>query len=185
MAYQNILAHFTSGGSPATGLSPTIRVRDVDLGTLAVTDAAMTEVGDGAYTYDFTGYDSQKDYSIRCDGGTTLSGSERYTFGGNDSYVDDVWDRDLSLHSTDGSAGKIVSDLETYTMRALGLMQENYYLDNNTYDIYNGIKLLTGARIRIYSNASSVGTASDIVATYQIVSVWNDDELQTYKVIKQ
>lgn len=86
----NILAFFTSGGVPATGLSPTIRVRDVSTGTLVVTDAAMTEVGDGHYSYDYTGYDSTKDYAIRCDGGVTLPYGERYTYAGNESYVDDV-----------------------------------------------------------------------------------------------
>jgi hypothetical protein len=92
---QNILAHFTSNGTPAVGLSPTIRVREVVGGALVVTDASMSETGDGGYSYNFADYDYQKDYSIRCDGGTTLSGSERYTFGGNENYVDDVWGSNL------------------------------------------------------------------------------------------
>ena len=86
----NILAFFTNSGMPATGLSPTIRIREVPAGTLVVTDAAMTEVGDGHYSYDYTGYDYLKDYAIRCDGGATLAASERYTYAGNENYVDDI-----------------------------------------------------------------------------------------------
>lgn len=376
---QYILAHFTSGGTPAIGLSPTIRIRDISTGSLVITDATMSGVGDGGYSYDFTSYDSQEDYSIRCDGGATLSGSERYTFGGNENYVNDVvdgvWDETLADHtqagtyggelatkadiaastSTDsttaisgsvifgtedsgtyistnirddnywvieadviagltvelvfnipddnragvfrvfgryegnppsthyqnlwvynyealawerlieefmpggntsdseytheyfernidrnnnnevkfrtvhnvtsyndshhmfidfaevtsiniitaadianavwteditsittfGTAGKILNDLEIYAIRALGLMQENYYLDNNTYTTYNDVKLLTGGRIRVYSNASSVGTASDVIGTYVIEADWTNDELNYYKVAKQ
>ena len=49
-----ILAFFTSSGSPATGLSPTIRIRDLFDDSLVVTDAVMSESGDGNYKYDFT-----------------------------------------------------------------------------------------------------------------------------------
>ena len=85
-----ILAFFTSNGSPAAGLSPTIRIREIPAGTLVITDAAMTEIGDGSYSYNFTGYSVSKDYAIRCDGGSTLTGSERYTYAGNENYVDDI-----------------------------------------------------------------------------------------------
>ncbi len=74
---------FTNTGTPATGLSPTIRIRDLSDNSLVVTDAAMTEVGDGWYKYDFTTYDNEKDYAIRCDGTATLSGSDRYAFVGS------------------------------------------------------------------------------------------------------
>ena len=84
----NILAFFTNSGFPATGLSPTIRIREVPAGTLVVTDAAMTEVGDGHYSYDFTAYNYLKDYAIRCDGGATLTSSKRYTYAGNENYID-------------------------------------------------------------------------------------------------
>lgn len=70
-------------------------------------------------------------------------------------------------------------------LRAVGLMQENYYLDQTSYTTYNGVKLLTSGRLRVYSVAGSVGTDSDILATYTITAAWSNDELQTYKVVKQ
>ena len=85
-----ILAFFTNNGVPATGLSPTIRIRNVDTTVLVVTDAAMSETGDGHYSYDFTGYDPTEDYAIRCDGGVTLRNTDRYKYAGNDNYYDDI-----------------------------------------------------------------------------------------------
>lgn len=75
-----IVASFTSLGVPATGLAATIRVRRTDTGALVVTDAAMTEQGDGAYAFSFAPTDGL-DYSIRADGTATLPASERYAFG--------------------------------------------------------------------------------------------------------
>lgn len=80
-----VLSLFTNNGTPATGLSPTIRVRKVSDNSLIVTDAAMTEVGDGWYKYDFSSYDPSLDYAIRCDGGASLPAGERYTFAGSDN----------------------------------------------------------------------------------------------------
>ena len=57
-----ITAFFTSSGVPITGLSPTIRIRDVSDNSLLVTDAAMSEIGDGNYKYNFITYDLHKDY---------------------------------------------------------------------------------------------------------------------------
>jgi len=75
-----------NNGTPATGLSPTIRIRNIVTGELLVTDAIMTEVGDGGYYYNFVGYDSSIIYQVRCDGGSSLQ--NRYTFG--DSPEDDT-----------------------------------------------------------------------------------------------
>lgn len=69
--------------------------------------------------------------------------------------------------------------------RVMGLVQENYYLDNTVYTNYQGIKLLTSGRIRIYSNKDSVGTDNDVLSIYSVISEWLGDELQTYKVVKQ
>ena len=66
--------------------------------------------------------------------------------------------------------------------RALGLSQENYYLDQT---VYNGNGQLTSGRIRTYLVPGSVGTGNDVLATYDITAVWSGTELQTYKVIKQ
>jgi hypothetical protein len=74
----NVITFFSLYGTPSTGLTPTIRIRNAVTNALVITDAAMTEIGDGFYKYDFSGYDNSIEYTIRCDGGVTLVGSERY-----------------------------------------------------------------------------------------------------------
>lgn len=67
-------------------------------------------------------------------------------------------------------------------LRALGLTQENYYLDQTTYDEYQGQPLLTGGRIRLYANKQDVGTDNGVSAEYTVSSAWQNNRLQTYKV---
>jgi len=85
-----ITTQFLNAGVPAIGLAPTIRIRDVLTGALIITDAAMTEIGDGMYKYDFVGYVGGTDYAIRADGGVTLTGSDRYVFGVNNAVQDNI-----------------------------------------------------------------------------------------------
>ena len=77
-----ILAAITQSGTPQTGLDPvpTLRIRDLSDNSLAVTDAAMTEVGDGWYKYDFTTYSAEKDYAIRVDAGAAFADIDRYYY---------------------------------------------------------------------------------------------------------
>jgi|GEM_PF-7004831 len=67
------------------------------------------------------------------------------------------------LNDEEVSASVVESDLK----RALGLMHENIYIDLPIYDSDNN---LVSARVRIYSQASSVGTSSDIIGTYLITA---------------
>ncbi len=154
-----ILAFFTNGGLPLTGLSPTIRIRDLADNSLVVTDLSMTEVGDGYYKYNFSAYDLDKDYSIRCDGGDTLPNSDRYTYAGNENYLDDIENSSLSTQITANQA-----DLK----KVLGLVHQNLYIDETLFDKERN---LYSARLRIYENSASVGTASDVLATYEITAV--------------
>lgn len=87
-----ILASFTDSGVPASGISPlpTIRIRNVDTTAIVVTDAFMTETGDGFYAYDFAAQDVAEDYSFRCDAGNSLSTSDRYTFGSSGPYDESI-----------------------------------------------------------------------------------------------
>jgi len=88
-----------------------------------------------------------------------------------------IWSsNEASYIGTSGMGGAI--------LRGLGLLQENHYLDNTSYTTYNGQKLMTEGRIRIYSNSASVGTDCGCVASYIITASWNNDELDTYKVVK-
>lgn len=72
---------------------------------------------------------------------------------------------------------------QTELIRALGLMQENYALDQMTYiSNKNNIKQLASARIRIYSDTTAVGTMEKILAMYSIAPLWEDDEMVQYDV---
>ncbi len=91
--------------------------------------------------------------------------------------ADAVWDENLSNHSIPGSASMKI-------LQGLGLMQENQYMDNTVYTTYNNQKLLTSARIRTYSTATDVGTATNVIASYLVSASWNNDEMTSYMVTK-
>jgi len=82
-----ITAYFESAvDTPMTAptTAPRIRIRREDTQVLVVTDASMTEIGDGLYRYDFA-EDAALEYTFRCDGdplaaGQTSTGG-RYTNG--------------------------------------------------------------------------------------------------------
>lgn len=95
----------------------------------------------------------------------------------NENIADHVLDEPIAEHLDSGSFGESV-------FKMLGLSQENYYLDQTVYTTYNSVKLMTSGRLRTYTNPASVGTVNDILATYTITAVWNNDELQNYKVVK-
>lgn len=104
-----IVASFTREGVPATGLSPEVVVRDVDTSVIVINGASMNETGDGFYSYDFSGYNPSKDYTVICDS-VTLSGVERYSYGSSGEY-NEVLD---SIESTVG-----VVDLRTLLIRKI------------------------------------------------------------------
>jgi hypothetical protein len=76
-----ISSFVTDSGVPATGLSPTIKIREVATDVLVVDSENMTEVGEGFYKFNFSTYDQAKDYTIFVDAGDTLSSSDRYQYG--------------------------------------------------------------------------------------------------------
>jgi len=78
MANLEIQARFKNSGVPATGLSPTITIYNRSNKNIPIAGAAMTELADGFYYYDFSGFQPTKDYLFSMDGTATLSGSERY-----------------------------------------------------------------------------------------------------------
>ncbi len=134
MAEIEINSLFTDNGLPKTGLSPTIRIWEVSgaIQTLIVgvpsgtgqnTDGAMSEIGDGFYTFLFTdliGYDPLKKYLIRTDGTATLQDTDRYQTGSIDpieeTIINGVWDEVISPdHLGTGSAGLILSEIKADT----------------------------------------------------------------------
>ena len=166
-----ILAFFTDHGVPKTGLTPTVRIRDISDNTLIITDSTSSEVGDGWYKYDFVQYDSAEEYAIRFDGGPSLSDTDRYTSTTNDSFAEDVADavfeEQINEHLVDGSFGYAVNEINNDLKRVLGLMHENIFIDQTVYDEHGN---MSSARVRIYSNSSSVGSANDVIGTYTITS---------------
>lgn len=71
-------AGFSTLGVPETGLSPTIIIRDTSDGSVVINGVGMTEVGGGAYKYDFDN-DTAKKYSIVIDGGVDTLDSRYMT----------------------------------------------------------------------------------------------------------
>ena len=134
---------------------------DFDANTVSGT-VNIIELGNGHYRAKFTPYKVGMWYII-------IYHNQYFPWGKSD---------DVLVYTSDFD--RIANDLT----RVLGLTQENYYLDNTVYTSYLGVKLLTDGRVRIYSNKDSIGTINDVIATYQIVSEWTNDELKTYKVIK-
>ncbi len=166
-----VVANFTEVGVPKTGLTPTIRIRDVATSALEITDVNMSEVGDGWYKYFFTAYDPLEEYIARCDGGATLADTERYTWGGNDSFVDDisenVWNLPADSHVEPGSFGELTNQASEDIIAALGLTNHNKYVDQPVYD--ENCNLIS-ARVRLYSDAESIGTSNDVLNTYLVTS---------------
>jgi len=60
-----------------------------------------------------------------------------------------------------------VMDNQEVSNRILGLTHENIYIDNTRFDTDDN---LYSARLRTYSTSASVGTANDVLATYQITA---------------
>lgn len=67
-------------------------------------------------------------------------------------------------------------------IRILGLVQENFAIDNTLYDD-NGNMIYS--RIRIYSNEESVGTEDDVITEYDVNATYTETgQMLTYQVKK-
>ena len=60
-----------------------------------------------------------------------------------------------------------ISDIHDSVIKTLGLVHHNIYIDNTTYDEHGN--MITG-RVRIYSDAASVGTNNNVIETYLITA---------------
>ncbi|TFH11194.1 MAG: hypothetical protein E4H14_01180 [Candidatus Thorarchaeota archaeon] len=119
MATKNITVFFTDAGVPKTGLSPTINIWNLTTSTLDVSAAAVTEVSAGSmpgwYNYAFTSYNYDESYLFTIDGGAGMfiSVCDRYKYGGNESYEEDisyeVWEEDNTTHTTTNTTGQLLN----------------------------------------------------------------------------
>jgi len=60
-----------------------------------------------------------------------------------------------------------ISDINDNVIKTLGLVHHNFYIDQASYDEHGN---MISARVRIYSDAASVGTASNVIETYLITA---------------
>jgi hypothetical protein len=60
-----------------------------------------------------------------------------------------------------------LSEVYDAVIRTLGLVHHNIYIDNPTYDEHGN---MTSGRVRIYSDAASVGTNNNVIETYLITA---------------
>ena len=99
----------------------------------------------------------------------------------NDAIAYAVLNEQLDGYTVSGSFGYVVNEVNEDLKRALGLLDENSYFDQQVYNVND--RLLSG-RKRIYSDKASVGTDNDVIATYTITCTWSGNQLTSYKVIK-
>lgn len=75
------------------------------------------------------------------------------------------------------------TSIEAELIRALGLMQENYQMDQCQYVDYQGQKLLTFARVRLYDTRDkALWNQGHLAAEYAVNASWTGQELVTYQV---
>lgn len=151
-----LTSFFTDGGTPATGLTPTINAWTVD-GSQVITAETMTEVAGGFYAYNFTGYDSSNEYMFRAEV-PSLSISERYSIATND----------VDSQRNQGVIKQI-----------LGLVQSNFIMSGQTYDANGNLQ---SAYVYTYENPAAL-SADTRLHEYAIEASYNaSGQLITYKV---
>jgi hypothetical protein len=151
-----ILSFFTENGIPKTGLSPTIRIRDTADNSLVITDEPLTQVGDGFYSYDFTGYDDTLIYTIRVDGGSELDDADRYQASTNET-AGLAEQTDLLLVKTETTNIKTEVDKIEFCKQMLGGYKRKVI--NNQEIFYNdsGIEI---ARFNLFDNTGNPSMSS-------------------------
>lgn len=106
-------------------------------------ETGIIELGNGSYKYIFTPNAEGMWYVV-------ITHPTYFPWGKTD---------DVQVFSGD------LSDIYESVIKTLGLGHHNVYIDDTTYDNYGN---LVSARVRIYSNAASVGTSLNIIETYRL-----------------
>lgn len=101
----------------APGTLPTIRIRRLDTQALEVTDADMTEVGDGNYVFSFAPAVDGIEYSARADGDPAAAGqvpaAVRFSYGQVDNKLAEMhmrFDLDPAEQQTYDNDGEDISN---------------------------------------------------------------------------
>lgn len=168
MATKVISAFFTNNGVPQTGLSPTIDIWQVIVSPYSapqiIFSAPLVEVGGGWYVYLFTSYTFDFNYLFTIDGTATLTGSDRYKFGGNESYEEDisfeVWEEPPGNHIAPSTMGFIMTFMRK-------MLTNRNRIDNatNTLTVYEDDRLtpLIVFDLKDFSEAPSINPIADRV----------------------
>ena len=82
-----VLAFFSEKGSPALGLTPVVKITDLQTSTIVIMNQPMLERGNGFYSYEFNNQ-TDRVYSWIADS-ITLNKLDRYVYGMIDA-VDDL-----------------------------------------------------------------------------------------------
>jgi hypothetical protein len=143
----NVIASFTSGGQPTTGLVPLITIRNVDTLVTVINAVTMSEVGGGWYRYSFSEYTGSVDYAMTIDGGSNALDS-RYSFAGNENFVDDMWNATASVYNTTGTMGALQNEIATVSSSVSFIR-----------DIENGTWEIQGSQMFFYASGSGVEIA--------------------------
>lgn len=139
-----ISSFFTNSGSPALGLSPTIRIWEVTtFGDTLIVNDTMNEIGDGFYKYVFTGYDPSTQYLIRTDGGGSLPTAERYQEGSNQNSANEVWSQQTTDFNSPGTFGELSNDVNTNLNTALAVLDVLLKYESNRTRVDPIAKTLT------------------------------------------
>lgn len=129
----NIVAQYMDGNTPALGLTPVISAHTLD-GTLVVSGETMSEIANGFYYYNFTGYSNTEDYVFMAYE-SSLSVADRYVVASNE---------------TDSLSN------QGFIQQILGLSQTNFVMSGQTYDASG--RLLTSD---MYTYPTSGDTQAD------------------------
>ena len=149
---QNVDEHFTvsdGNGNLISGIdtsSFTVHVYNPSgVDVVSTVGVGFTELGDGNYKYTFTPNVNGVWYVV-------VTHPIYFPWGKTDDVVVDT-------------AG--MTEIYEVVRRTLGLVHHNMYIDNPTYDEFGN---MISARVRIYSDAASVGTNSNVIETYLITA---------------
>lgn len=115
------------------------------------------------------------------------NGSYRSTFTIDDAgvYYFIIYNADYFPWGKAGSIRITTSDMDVLDekiSRILGLTQENFYIDETVNDDEDN---LLSSRIRIYNDASKVGTDDGVIATYNMSAGYTGRVCEWYSMVKE
>ncbi len=145
-----VTEHFTiadSNGNLVSGVNPatiTLYVYEPTGSEVSGSvSGSISELGNGNYKYEFTPFSQGTWYVV-------ATHPTYFPWGKTD---------DVQVYNAN------ISDIYQSVIKTLGLTHENIFIDEPVYDEHGN---MVSGRVRIYSDAASVGTNNNIIETYRI-----------------